>query len=201
MSKPFRPAKFWPQLLFVVLALAALSVCAPAIPALAKSPLTQGQAIPDLELSMPGQASQAAYLGLKPESGKTFRLSQIKHPWLLIEVFNMYCTICQGEAERVNQLYEAISQGPLKDQIAMLGIGVGNSPFEVNVFRKRYAVKFPLFADSGFKAHKSLGEPRTPYFLLVRMREPKLRIALTNLGPFGEVPKFMIDLQDAMKKK
>jgi peroxiredoxin len=190
-----------PQTMIFVFSLIALTACLLVTTALAKDPLGQGQDMPDLELLIPGQADQAAYLGLKQEDGKTFRLSQIKTPWLLIEVFNMYCTICQGEADRVNQLYKKISQSPLREQIAVIGIGVGNSPFEVNVFRKRYGVKFPLFDDSGFKAHKVLGEPRTPYFLLVRLGKSKLRIALANLGPFGDVSNFLADLQKAMDQK
>lgn len=196
MTKLFSLARPRPHGLFLILALTA--VCALALPALAKGPLAKGQTMPDLELPLPSQPEQAAYLGLQPESGKTFRLSQIKQPWLLIEVFNMYCTICQGEAGRVNQLYEKISQGPLKDKLALIGLGAGNSPFEVNVFRKRYAIEFPLFDDSGFKAHKVLGEPRTPYFLLVRMGKPGLRIVMTNLGPIGDPSNFLADLQKAI---
>jgi len=199
-NKPYMVGS-WTRGFSLCLVLALLTTFAPTDAAQAKSPLGQGQIMPDLELALPSQANQAAYLGLKPDGGKTFRLGQIKQPWVLIEVFNMYCTICQGEASRVNQLYEKISQGPLKNKLAMIGIGVGNSPFEVNVFRKRYAIKFPLFDDVGFKVHKVLGEPRTPYFLLVRVREPNLRIALTNLGPFGQASDFLTELQKVTNKK
>lgn len=180
--------------------LAFLFVWSWAIPALAKGPLTKGQTLPDLELSLPSESGQIDQLGLQAAKGQTFRISQIKQPWVLIEIFNMYCTICQGEAARVNQLYTSLSQGPLKDKIALIGIGVGNSPFEVNVFRKRYDIKFPLFPDGGYQAHKALGGPRTPYFLLIRMREPKLYIALANLGPFGEVSDFIAALQATITK-
>lgn len=199
-NKPYMVGS-WTRGFSLCIVLALLTTFAPTDAAQAKSPLGQGQIMPDLELALPSQANQAAYLGLKPAAGKTFRLGQIKQPWVLIEIFNMYCTICQGEASRVNQLYESLSQDNLKDKIAMIGIGVGNSDFEVKVFRNRYGIKFPLFADSGFKAHKALDEPRTPYFLLVRVREPKLRIALTNLGPFGEVSNFLADLQKVMNQE
>lgn len=187
--------KSLPALAAVLLALACLAL---GQPALAESPLGRGQAMPDLELPTPENAAQAQYLGLQP-GAESFRLSQIKKPWLLIEIFNMYCTICQREAPRTNQLYEAISRDPLGRRLAMLGIGAGNSPFEVNTFRNRFRIAFPLFPDADLKVHKALGEPRTPYYILIKLGGPELRIVLANLGRFGEPTDFLADIEKAMQ--
>ncbi|KMY68920.1 hypothetical protein AAU61_04945 [Desulfocarbo indianensis] len=195
MIPGFIAKKSLPALAAVLLALACLAL---GLPALAENPLGRGQTMPDLELPMPENAAQAQYLGLQP-GGASFRLSQIKKPWLLIEIFNMYCTICQREAPRTNQLYQAISQGPLGRRLAMLGIGAGNSPFEVNAFRNRFRIAFPLFPDADLKIHEALGEPRTPYYILIKLGGPQLRIVLANLGRFGEPADFLADIEQALR--
>jgi peroxiredoxin len=189
----------WGKALLVLLVLLSSLILLQADDALAKTLLGKGQTLPDLELPMPAEVKQASYLELKPGQAKTFRLNQIKKKWILIEIFNMYCTICQGEADKVNQLYAKIQQSPLKNQLAMIGIGVGNSRFEVKVFGKRYHIEYPLFPDGDYKIHKALGQPLTPHFLLISLKDGERRILLSNEGPFGQPSTFLKDLQTAME--
>ncbi|MCP4691927.1 MAG: TlpA family protein disulfide reductase [Desulfobacterales bacterium] len=142
-------------------------------------------------MATPADASQRAHLGLS--AGETFTLFEIEADVLIIEIFSMYCPHCQREAPLVNRLHDAIEKrGRDKGRVKLIGVGAGNSNFEVNVFREKYQVPFPLFADEDFTIHKQLGETRTPYFFAVRTRPDGAReVVYSKLGGFKDPARFL----------
>jgi len=143
--------------------LALLLFCAPALAAKPKV----GDILPDMEVKAAPLPAEAAYLGL-PQGLKSFRLSQIKAEALLVEIFSMYCPRCQASAKAVNGLFENLAALPQGQKLKMLGLGAGNSAFEVDTFRKKYDLTMPVFQDGDYTLHKAFGTVLTPAYMVLK---------------------------------
>ena len=150
-----------------------------------------GESLPPFELPIPQDTKAQSYLGLSGTG--QFTIAQIEAKVVIIQIFSMYCPVCQKEAFRVNELYRTIQRRKdLEDKIRMIGIGTGNTPFEVRFFQKKYEVPFPLFPDENQSIHRILGELRTPYFIGVKInRDDSNEVFYSRLGQFKDVNGFL----------
>jgi peroxiredoxin len=155
---------------------------ATAISAAENSPPKVGSALPEIELLKSNNSADLKYLGLSGSG--VFKINQIQATVVIIEIFSMYCPYCQAEAPNVNRLYALIEGNPaLKGKIKIIGIGIGNSHFETDIFKKKYTIAFPLIPDGDFKLHKIMGEVRTPYFIAVKLSGGKYpEVIYSRLG-------------------
>ena len=160
-------------------------------PALAAK-LKVGDTLPDLTIKAAPQPHEAAYLGLTPGI-KSFRLSQIKAEALLVEIFSMYCPRCQAAARSVNAVFEGLTALPQGQKLKMLGLGAGNSSFEVDAFRKQYAIPLPLFQDGDYVLHKAFGDVYTPTYMLLKPAPGGhgFLVLFLQEGPFADGPAFL----------
>lgn len=152
--------------------------------------------LPDFQLAVPANEAHRKYLGLGDNG--LFRIHDIKVKAVVIEIFSMYCPYCQREAPNINNLYQRVENDPeLRGKIKIIGVGAGNSPFEVSMFEKKYQVPFPLFADNDFVVHKCLGETRTPYFFVVAPGPGgSQKVIYSKLGGIKDLDSFLKVIRD-----
>ncbi len=154
-------------------------------------PYVPGDALEDLSLPVPADGAYRAYLGLSGSGN--FTPADVSAPVLLIQIFSMYCPHCQRDAGNVNVFYDLVEKDPaLRKQIRILGIGAGNSPYEVGVFRESYGVPFPLFGDGDYRIHKKLGEVRTPFYIALKKDGKGVpRIVFARVGGIEKAEDFL----------
>jgi peroxiredoxin len=159
-------------------------------------PLPVGATMPDLLLRGELSAEHLTHLGLKDPS--PWDLSDINTKTVILVAFSMYCPHCQREAPVLNDLNALIASRGLSDAVKLIGVGIGNSDFEVQVFRDKYAIAFPLFADPDFTVNKEIGEVGTPFFYVLAMSPEKkeIRVVKTLLGRMESAETF---LEQALK--
>jgi len=157
----------------------------------ANKPPEKGEVLPVINLPIPKNPVEKGYLGLSGDG--FFKIPQIKANVVIVEIFSMYCPYCQKDAPGVNQLYNVIDNNPdLKNKIKLIGIGAGNSSYEVEVFKKTYTVPFPLFPDKDFTIHKACGDVRTPYFIVVKINNDGThQIVHSQLGGYPGAEPFL----------
>jgi len=154
-------------------------------------PPPEGGTFPKVSLPVPQDQAYQQYLGLK--GGGTFLIPQIKAKVVIVQIFSMYCPHCQKNAPVVNEFFRKLSEdSKLKDSVRLIGIGAGNSNFEIDFFRKQYGIKFPLFSDGDFAIHGILGEVRTPYFIAIKIgKNGTHKVVYSKLGGIDNPDEFL----------
>jgi peroxiredoxin len=176
----------------VTVFLVACMAVATAVPvSAAEGPPSRGGVLPPFALPLPERQEERGYLGLSGSG--SFSIPEIEARLVIIEVYSMYCPHCQRDAHRVNRLFRIIEdREDLKGKVKLIGIAAGNTPFEVDFYRKEYGVPFPLFPDGDLAVHKALGEVRTPYFIAVKLEsDGSHRVVYAELGGFKDAAEFL----------
>ena len=161
--------------------------------------LSPGNPWAEIFLPTPAEAPLRQYLGL-PDN-EHFTVNQIAAEIVIVQVYSMYCPHCQREAPEVNKLYALITaQAGLHRRLRLIGVGIGNSEYEVDFYRETYGVKFPLFPDGKFKIHKQLGETRTPHFFVLKPGGAgQVEVVYDLVGGFASPEKFLETVRNYMK--
>ena len=164
-------------------------------------PPVKGGKLPAISLPIPKNPVERSYLGLVGNG--FFKISQIKAEAVIIKIFNTYCPACLTVALAMPELYHRIENEPeLKGKMKVIGIGVGNTAYEIELFKETFNIPYPVFPDSDFSLHKAFGEVRTPYFIAARIKEDgSNEVFYTQLGAFTETGQFLDLVLEAYGKK
>lgn len=173
----------------IILALAACLFLAAAAQA--------GDIFPDIDLQGKISPEQRTYLDV-PEG--PIKLSDIGADFVLVEVFSMYCPICQHDAPGVNEMFNQVLASDKASRIRFVGVGAGNTPFEVAFYRKKFTVQFPLFEDPNYVAHKAVGNVGTPAYYLIDLRDRKRETLLFHEGEIKDKAAFLQQMYALMDK-
>ncbi|MFW5730182.1 MAG: peroxiredoxin family protein [Desulfonatronovibrionaceae bacterium] len=178
-----------------------LLLCTVLIAAIGHASANHARAAADLKtfpsktLAVPEKDALVDYLGLD-SAKQQFAVEDISADLVLVEIFSMYCPICQAEASEVNELFSLIQEQGLDGRIKIMGIAPGNSAFEVGVFEKEYEIAFPLFPDPDYEWHELLGKVNTPFFILVNTDDSA--VLATHKGAFSSPEQFFEELKNEL---
>ncbi|MDP2970526.1 MAG: redoxin family protein, partial [Deltaproteobacteria bacterium] len=166
-----------------------LTLVSPVLPA--NKPPAKGETLPVFNLPIPKSSAEKGYLGLSGDG--LFKIPQINTWVVIVAIYSMYCPYCQKDAPGINEFYNLIEKNSdLKNKIKMIGIGAGNTSFEVETYKKTYQVPFPLFPDKDLAIHKACGEVRTPYFIVVKINDDGThQIVHAQLGNYPGAEPFL----------
>jgi peroxiredoxin len=91
-----------------------------------------------------------------------------------------------------NKLQTAIeTRSDTRGKVRLIGIGVGNSPYEVKFFKKKYGIRFPLFDDANSAVLNSLSGIKTPHYFAIRKKGRSLNVFFTQQGAFEDAETFL----------
>lgn len=153
--------------------------------------LSPGMMLSEVALNGPVSAEAKKYLGLG--DADSFFITQIPARLILLEVFSVYCPHCQSKAPTDNEIYKIIAGNEdLNRKVKMIGVGAGNTLKEVDLYRSKFRVKFPLFPDPSFEIYEKLGKPRTPSTILVTNAG---KVLLAHQGRIADAEAFVQNLK------
>jgi hypothetical protein len=191
---------------WMVIFFALLAGCAAAentMPGVGEAPRDLGADFGKVTLPAPASEETAEYLGLEGPK-EPFQLAQVQARLLVVEIFDMYCIYCQRGAPRVNRFYREIQREGLGDQIKVIGLGRKNSGIEVDVFKERFEVEFPLFPDQDLEVTESMNVRKmgTPYFLVLELDGGKKATVIDSArGVFADPQGFLEKIRKHIKQE
>jgi peroxiredoxin len=121
----------------------------------------------DTRLPAPQTELERKYLGLS-STIERFALDNVQADILVVDFFDMYCHVCQARAPHMNDFYKLLQNRGLNGRVRVLGVGVGDTPKEVTVFKEKFGLPFPVFPDRTGSFTKQFGKIKVPNVIVLK---------------------------------
>jgi hypothetical protein len=126
----------------------------------------KGMSLPSLRLNAPATQKDCDYLGVA--AGKPFGVADVNADLLVLEIIGVYCPQCHQQRPHINRLFHRVQKDTgLAGKVKFLGVAVGASAMEAAYLVRDTRIPYPIITDESFVVHKQLGEPRTPFNLVI----------------------------------
>ncbi len=165
-----------------------------ACPALAAELPKEGDTLPQLTILTPALEKDSQYLGL--DMPGTFTIQDLDYSLLLLELVGVYCPYCHKQAPLFNSLFKRLERAKLDDRVKMLAVASGATEPELVQLRKHSNYAYPVLRDEDYSMHKILGEPQTPFTILVN-REGTILYA--KLGVVEDIDALFETIRKALE--
>ena len=90
------------------------------------------------------------------------------------------------------------SDAALNKDIKLIGLGVGNTPKQLEAFKTKYRTQFPLFPEQTGEIHSALGAPATPAMIITT---PAGKVLTTHAGVIKDFDALLQEIRDLHKKQ
>ena len=95
----------------------------------------------------------------------------------------------------MNELYATIQKREdLRDKVKLIGIGIKNTRADVEYFKNKYQVPFPLFSDEDGSVYNLMGKAKSPYFIGVKLHQGgNPEVFYGKVGKLGKKPNDFLE--------
>lgn len=153
----------------------------------------KGKGLPDFSLQAPASDRDREYLGL---GAGEFKLKDVAAELLIVEIIGVYCPLCHQQAPLFNQLVGRIDKKALTSRVKLLAVAAGGNPIEIEHLRSNGVYDYPIVPDESFAIHKLLGQPRTPFTLLLGKDR---KVLDAHLGVIEDIDAYFEKIQGLLK--
>jgi thiol-disulfide isomerase/thioredoxin len=148
-------------------------------------------------LPAPGSAQEQAYLGLN--SMESFKIPNIKADFVVVEFMSVYCPHCLASAPTMNRIYRTIQGDSSLSDIKMIAIAISNEKNEVQAYRKKFNIQFPILLDENAAISASMGGLATPTTMIVSTDGAK--VLYSHTGVIQDPDAFIKQLKSLHRKR